>query len=292
MTVFRNYDQAALDAQYNNMARVPTGPEHVARWIETSKAALARPGWQCDIAYGDDEGERLDVFPGKGPKAPIMMFFHGGYWRSRDKSEFAFLLEGFREAGAAFVNVNYALCPKVSMSELMRQCRKALAWTYRHAGDFGADRDRLFISGHSAGGHIVGELFSTDWVGFEAGLPRDPIKGGLAISGLYDLAPIRLCFLNADLRMDAAEAEALSPVKNVPPRGPKLVLAVGGIESEEYHRQQADYAAALRAKRLSVSEVAMPGHDHFSIIGALADAKSPLGRAALALMGLVQGRRS
>lgn len=286
MTVFRTYDQAALDAQYNNMARVPTAPEHLARWVEASKAAYARAGWRRDVAYGEDEGETLDVFPGRGPTAPIMAFFHGGYWRSRDKAEFAYLLEGFREAGAAFATINYALCPRIGMTELIAQCRKAVAWLYRNAPEFGGDRDRLFVSGHSAGGHIVAELAATDWVGFEAGLPRDPIKGAVAISGLYDLAPIRLSFLNADLRIDAGEARALSPVHHAPPRAPKMVVAVGGIESEEYHRQQADYVAALRAKRLSVSEVAMPGHDHFSIVGAFADPKSPIGRAALELMGL------
>ena len=286
MTVFRGYDQKALDAQYDNMARVPEAPAHVKRWIEESRAAYARPGWRRDVAYGEDQGETLDVFPGKGPKAPAMMFFHGGYWRARDKSEFAYLLEGLREAGAALVLANYGLCPRIAMSELVRQCRRAVGFLYRHAGDFGIDRERLFVSGHSAGGHIVGELLSTDWVGFEAGLPRDPIKGAVALSGLYDLAPIRLCFLNADLRMDAAEAEALSPVRHVPSRAPRLVIAVGGKESEEYHRQQSDYVAAWRAKRLSVVEVPMPGHDHFTIVSALADPKGPLGRDQLDLMGL------
>lgn len=285
MAVFRQYDQAALDAQYNNVARVPKAPEHVARWIEGSKAAYARPGWQRDVAYGEDEGETLDIFPGKGSKAPIMVFFHGGYWRSRDKSEFAYLLDCFREAGAALVLANYGLCPRITMTELVAQCRKAVAWVYRQAPSFGADRERLFVSGHSAGGHIVGELLSTDWIEFEAGLPRDPVKGGVAISGLYDLAPIRLSFLNADLRMDAVEAKALSPLHHVPPRAPKLVVAVGGDESEEYHRQQADYVAAWRGRRLAVVEAPMPGHDHFSIVGAFADPQSAIARATLELMG-------
>lgn len=288
--LYRGYDLAALDAQYNNQARVPHFQTWVSKWQARSAEVRAMDGVQQDVAYGEAEGMTLDIHPpiggAGGGRAPMLLFFHGGYWQARDKTDFAFVVDGFTRHGALVLNVNYALCPSVSMTELVEQCRHAVVWAYRRAGEIGGDAERLFVSGHSAGGHIVAELAGTDWIAFASGLPRDAVKGGVAISGLYDLEPMRLCYLNDKLKLDAPEARALSPIHHVPPRLPPLLFTVGGAESEEFLRQQADYVAALRRSRHGPGEIAMPGHDHFSIIDAFADAEGPLARATRGLMGL------
>ncbi|MBM3567151.1 MAG: alpha/beta hydrolase [Alphaproteobacteria bacterium] len=286
MSLYRGYDRPQLDDQYNNSKRVPAAPEIMARFQSWSAEVMRRPGVRLDLAYGPAAGERLDVFPADRPRAPIMIFFHGGYWQMRDKADFNFVADGFRGKGAVVVSANYTLCPEVTMTELARQCRAAVAWTWRHAEEIGGDRARIFVCGHSAGGHVTALLASTEWPRFASDLPVDTLKGGLAISGLYELEPIRLTYLNDRLRMDAAEAAAQSPMNLVPRRAPRLMLAVGGIESAEFLRQQADYAAAWRKAGLEVEEIPMPGHDHFSIIGALGDPTSALARAAHRLMGL------
>jgi arylformamidase len=184
------------------------------------------------------------------------------------------------------VVVNYALVPSVDMDELVRQCRAALAWTWKNAADFGGDRDRIAISGHSAGGHLVGMLLATDWPAFDAALPADPIRSGCGISGLYDLEPIRLCFLNDDLGLDGAAAARNSPVLLPPRTAAPLLLPVGGLEGPEYLRQSLDLAAAWGGVGGDVTVRILPGIQHFSIVEQLADPDSELAGLIAAQIGL------
>jgi len=160
----------------------------------------------------------------------------------------------------------------------------AAVFAWAHARDWGGDPDRLFVAGHSAGGHITALLLATAWRHFGAGLPHGLVKGGVAISGLYDLEPIRLSYVNNKLRMDEAEAHALSPLQHVPDRANTLALAVGGDESAEFHRQQADFAARWRARKRPIEIVDLPGLNHFSVMDAYASGR--LTQVALAQMGL------
>ncbi|MFQ5983620.1 MAG: alpha/beta hydrolase, partial [Woeseiaceae bacterium] len=171
--LFRGYDRTALDAQYNARAAVPEHVEIVERWQRDGAVVRSEFAAHLDIAYGPSDAEKLDVFPARGPgPAPVQVFFHGGYWMSRNKSNFSFLARTFVPAGAVFVSVNYALLPTVDMDELVRQCRVAVAWTHDNIAAHGGDPDRIFVSGHSAGGHIVAMLMATDWPAL-AGLPPD-----------------------------------------------------------------------------------------------------------------------
>jgi arylformamidase len=172
--------------------------------------------------------------------------------------------------------------PTIDLDTLVGQCRAAVAWVHAHAREFGGDAARIFVSGHSAGGHLVAMLLATDWAAL--GAPADTVKAGCAISGLYDLEPIRLCYLNDVLGLTAEVARRNSPVTLPPPRSGRLVLAVGGDEGAEYHRQTDALAAAWRAVPLEVMD--MRGHDHFSIVGELESPLSPLARALQRLMGL------
>jgi arylformamidase len=171
------------------------------------------------------------------------------------------------------------------MDELVRQCRAAVTWIHRNAPSFGGDPARIFVSGHSAGGHLVAMLLATDWPRF-AGLPADVIKGGAGISGLYDLEPIRLCYLNDTLKLTPETARRNSPVHLTPVSRAPLLLPLGGDEGPEYHRQTEDLAAAWRKQRAACEVMDMAGHNHFSIVALLEDPASALSRAILRQMGL------
>ena len=286
-TVFRGYDQAALDREYNNSGKVPDAAARLAWYPAASAAARAALPCRLDLAYGPHPAERLDVFPAASPgPAPLQVFVHGGYWHLLDKADFSYVARAFQPAGATTAVINYALIPAVDMDELVRQCRAAVAWLYRHAAQLGADPGRLHVSGHSAGGHRAAMLMATDWPAF-AGLPPDTVKGGTGISGLYDLEPIRLSYLNARLGLDAETARRLSPLHHVPTRaGGPLLLAVGEREGPEYHRQTAELAEAWQRRGLASEVLDLAGHDHFSIVRELDRPTTPLARAILAQMGL------
>ena len=170
--IFRNYDRKALDAEYNNRLKVKDALDWIARYGAESARTRAELPMRFDVPYGAHHDERLDVFAAarSGP-APIQIFVHGGYWHRLDKADFSFVARAFRPAGALTVVVNYALIPAVDMDALVRQVRASVAWVHKNARDLGGDPDRIFVTGHSAGGHLVGMLLATDWSTF--GAPAD-----------------------------------------------------------------------------------------------------------------------
>ena len=283
--VFRTYDRAALDAEYNNRLKVKDAIEWMARGGAESARARAELPLRFDVPYGTHSGERLDVFPAAKPgPVPVHVFIHGGYWQRMDKTDFSYVVRGLRPAGASTVVIDYGLMPSIDLDELVRQCRAAVAWVHRHASEWGGDPARITISGHSAGGHLVAMLLATDWAAF--GAPGDVVKAGCAISGLYDLEPIRLCYLNDVLALTPEAARRNSPVHLAPQRSTPLILALGGTEGPEYHRQTDDLAAAWRARGVPIEVLDLAGHDHFSIVAELESPFSPLSRAIQGQMGL------
>ena len=284
--VFLHYDQAALDREYNNRDKVPDYADHLDRWQALSMQARRELEAQLDLGYGPSAAETLDVFTVAGRNAPVQVFFHGGYWKMLHKDDFSYVAYGLQPAGAITVVVNYALIPEVDMDELVRQCRAALAWVYRHAESFGGDRARIYISGHSAGGHLTAMLMATEWSMFELGLPADLVKGGCGISGLYDLEPIRLCYLNDDLELTPEAAERNSPVRLARHAKGPLLLPVGGLEGPEYLRQSETLAEHWRDQGAAPEVMVMAGQDHFSIAAQLETTDSELSRAIQRQMGL------
>jgi arylformamidase len=267
-------DAASLSRLYNNRELVPDHARYLARWAEDSQVARSRMTSHLDLRYGDMPGETIDLFPARKGDGSCLMFIHGGYWRSLDKRDFSWLAPALVDGGISLAVVNYDLCPKVSMDEIVRQMLRASRWLWLHAEDYGMDQDRLFVSGHSAGGHLTAMLMCALWPVFDARLPKDLWKGGLAISGLYDLRPVvQVDWLNADLGLDDASALALSPAFMPPATRAPVMTAVGGQESSEFLRQN----ALLRAWRGAFAgDIAMPGHHHFSVVDGLADHASPL----------------
>ena len=284
MRVYRDYDQAGLDAQYNNRERVPDFLDSLERGVRASEAVRARLSCALDLAYGPGPRDRLDIFPASHAGAPVHVFMHGGYWRAMDKEMFSYPAAAFVQAGITFVAMTYPLAPAVGMDQIVASMRAALAWMCRNAAQHGGDPARITVSGHSAGGHLAAMALATDWARWDGGggpVPADLVKAACAISGLYDLEPIRLSYLNADLHLDAASAHRNSPVHAIPARAGPLVLAVGGLESEEYHRQQSAFAEPWTDAGLAVDTLVLPGLDHFTVLEQLGDPESPLFQAVL-----------
>jgi arylformamidase len=276
MAIYREYDQAALDAQYNCREMVPDFDDQIAQWVSQSKLAQTELSADLDVAYGPHDAERLDIYPAAEKNAPIMVFIHGGYWRAMDKVEHAFPALGFVPAGITLISINYALAPSVRLTEIVRQCRAAMIWVYRNAPFFDGDRSRIHVSGHSAGGHLTAMMLATDWAGLAPDMPVDLVKGGCPISGLYDLEPIRLTYLNADVRLDAGEAAENSPV-SLEPRGAQwMVITAGGLESAEFHRQQSGLVDKWRIAGLDTETINSPGKHHFNVVTQLSEPESPL----------------
>lgn len=285
-------DPAWLEAQYNNRARVPEHPQVLASWAEASALARAgSAGAQLDIAYGDGAGETLDVFPPSGPVpaggAPVLMFIHGGYWRSLDKADHSFVAPALNAAGALVVVPNYALCPAVGIEHIVLQMTRALAWTWRHAARFGGDPARIALAGHSAGGHLATMLLSCRWKEVDAELPAQPVSGALSISGLYDLEPLRHTpSLQADLQLTPAAVARLSPAFFPRPKGPKLYATVGLDESDEFLRHNRLIRDVWGPTAVPVCET-LPGCNHFTVLNRLADPAGRLQHLAQRLLGLV-----
>src|SRR5690606_31160926 len=197
--------------------------------LAVARAALTGVGAERGIADGDQPGHRLDVFPAAGADggAPVHIFIHGGFWRSLGADLFSFLAPGFVPFGAMLVVIDYPLMPESRMQDVVTACRMALDWTYRNCADFGGDPQRIFISGNSAGGHLVAELADRAWL--EAcGLPRDVVKGTTAISGIFELEPVRHSFQDDSLNLTDEEVSTFSPLLRPLDLSGPMIVTVGG----------------------------------------------------------------
>jgi arylformamidase len=273
--VFGTYAQAGLDAQYDNRVRVPDHPEIFRRWREASRRARERLQGRLGLAYGPGERERLDVFPAPMPGAPTLLFLHGGYWQAMDRADFTYLAPAWVEAGVTVVIASYPLAPVAGMDEIVAAAGRAAAWAEAHRADWQGGPGRLYAAGHSAGGQLVAMLLA-------GAAPL--LKGGIGLSGLYDLEPIRLSYLNKALGLDRHAARRNSPLAVGAGAGGALLLAVGGAESQEFLRQTEAMARHWRSQGETVDQVDLPGRDHFSALDALAEPAHPLFQAARRLV--------
>lgn len=288
-------DPAFYARAYNNRANVPDNAVHMARWAADS--ALVRAGMVTffeNLAYGDADSplaatETLDYFPAashdEDVPPPLLVFLHGGYYRALDKRDHSFVASIPTRRGVSVAVVNYALCPAVTVQTIVWQVMQSVAWLYREAERLGHDRNRIFLAGHSVGGHLVTMLMAALWPQFGADLPADLIKGGLSISGIYDLEPLRRAdFLQVDLQLTEADVGRLSPAFMVPATRAPLLTAVGETESSEYQRQNALIRAAWPDN--ARENIPLPGRHHFNAMDDLMRDDSALSRA---LLGMIAG---
>jgi arylformamidase len=275
------------ERQYNNRLAIPDANVWNERGVTRSAAARSRLRSHLDIAYGPSPRQRIDIYPAAPPDAPILSFIHGGYWRSRDKSEFAFIAEPFVAAGITVAMPEYDLAPAVSVETIVKQMLAAHAWLYRHGREYGANPNRMFVAGHSAGGHLAAMMAAASWNQYRpdesgaraahAPLPANLIKGACTISGVFDLAPIIHFSFNEAIGLDAASARAMSPITYLPELPVPVYTVVGALESDEFKRQCK--VLAEHWPHCVRSHMEVPGCHHLSVPEALADTGNALFRS-------------
>ena len=285
--VWLDMDQAELDAAYDQIKYAPNLPQITRRYGTNSDAARTRLGAPRRLSYGSSPIEALDIYATSKANAPIHIFIHGGAWRGGLAKDFGYPAELFVHAGAHyvvpdFINVVEANDNLITIAE---QIQHAMAWVYRNAQTFGGDTNRIYVSGHSSGGHLAGVVLTTDWRK-EFDLAADLVKGGLCCSGLFDLKPVRLSFRSSYVKFTDETEQALSPQRHLDKLNTPLVLAYGSLETPEFQRQSRDFAAAVKAAGKPVQLLVGEGYNHFEIPETLANPYGLLGRAALAQMKL------
>lgn len=275
-SLYREFaSQAQIDAQYNPSLKLtdPTAPgtHYVAR------SALARQTLRCvlDVPYGPTLAETLDIFPADAPDAPVFVFLHGGYWRAFSSKEFSCVTLGLQPLGITTVVVNYALCPFVSLDEITRQVRAAVAWTHRHIAEYGGDPARIALGGHSAGAHLTAMCLQTRWVE-DYGLPADPLAAAVLVSGIYDIAPLRYSYLQPMIQLDEGIIRRNSPMFGVRPCATPIWVNWGSEETPEFERQAGSFHAAWQAAGNAGELSALPDADHFRGIHGFEDSASAL----------------
>lgn len=290
MKLYRDFEsQRALDAEYDVDNLVPEFP-HIVQFLldKSAEARVALPN-DADVPYGPTRDETLDVFPAQrenGRPPPALVFFHGGYWRQLTSKEFNFVALGLARAGVTVVLPTHALCPQVTIDEITRQARAAVAWTVRHVGDLGVDETRIFVGGHSAGAQLALMSLLADWDA-RYGLGSRPLAGGVLISGLYDLRPLPFTAVGPSLQLTPAEIARNSPMLlPLPASAPPLLASYGALETSEFRRQTDDMLERWRGAGFTADTISQPGRNHFTAVTDLADRGSPLTRAIARFTGL------
>jgi arylformamidase len=267
--------QVQIDAQYNPSLHLadPTAPgKHYA-----ARSALARQTLRCelDVPYGPTREETLDIFPADVPNAPVFVFLHGGYWRALSSKDFSCVALGLQTLGITTVVVNYALCPRVTLDEITRQVRAAVAWTHHHIASYGGDASRMALGGHSAGAHLTAMCLQTRWQE-DYGLPQDPIAAALLVSGIYDIAPLRHSYLQPMIQLDEGVIRRNSPLFLVRACPTPIWVNWGDQESPEFARQAASFHATWQSLGNQGELSALTDADHYCGIHGFEDSSSHL----------------
>jgi arylformamidase len=285
--VFMDYDQVELDASYNQEVYEPMIAQSSKRLASNSDVVRARIGEPQRAAYGPTEVEKLDIYRTKQAKAPVFIAIHGGNWRLGSARAYGFAAEMFVNAGAHYIALDFTPVQNAGgdLGVMAAQVRRAIAWVYKNAASFGGDPDRIFIGGHSSGGHLCGVALVTDWQA-EHGVPADIVKGGLCMSGMYEMAAVRLSWRRTYVNFTDAMAEAMSSQRHIARLNAPIIVTYGTFETPDFQRQSRDFAAAVKAAGKPVQLIAAPNYAHLDMAESLGNPYGPNGRAALALMKL------
>jgi len=285
--VWMNMDQVELDAAYDQAIYAPLMLQIINRLAFTSEAVRARIGQPMRQSYGPTAVEKLDIYRTKRAKAPIFVMIHGGAWLVGEAKNYAFPAEMIVNAGAHYVAIDFVAIKEADgdLRVMAEQVLRAIAWVYKNADKFDGDRDRLYIGGHSSGGHLCGVALVTDWQK-DFGLPEAVVKGGLCMSGMYDMKPVRLSKRSSYVKFTETIEQAMSSQRHLHLLRAPIIVTYGTHETPEFQRQNRDFAAAVKAAGKPVELVEAPHFNHFEILESLGNPYGPNGRAALALMKL------
>jgi arylformamidase len=285
--VWMGLDQVELDAAYDQAFYAPLRLEILKRHASISEAARVRLGQPRRESYGPTEVEKLDIYRTSRPNAPVFVFIHGGAWLGGEAKDFGYPAELFVNAGAHYVALDFIAIGQAGgdLRVMADQVRRAIAWTYKNAASFGGDPSRFYIGGHSSGGHLCGVALVTDWEK-EFGLPPDFVKGGLCMSGMYDMKPVRLSKRSSYVKFDDNMEQAMSSQRHLDLLRAPVVVTYGTDETPEFQRQNRDFVAALKSADKKIELVEAPYYNHFEMVESLSNPYGPNGRAALAMMKL------
>ncbi len=262
--VWGNFTQEELDRQYDQGTLVSNTGELMEINAQDSVKIRAELDCILNVSYGPTVMERLDIFPVATKGAPVVIYHHGGAWTRSDKDQCAYIAPSFVAAGINVLVLDFALAPKVSLDEIVRQNRAAIAWAWHNADEYGWDRNSIHSVGHSSGGHICGMMLVTDWVG-DYGLPADVIKSAAACSGMYELEPVRLSHRNTYLDLTEQAAARNSSIRQIPATDIPLTMAWGTGELDEFQRQSREFAAAWAAAGHTVDSFVLDSMHHFQV---------------------------
>ncbi len=285
--VFMDYDQVELDASYDQVSYEPLIAQVSRRLATNSEAVRARIGAPQRAAYGPTEVEKLDIYRTGRAHAPVFVFIHGGNWQSGAAKDYGFPAEMFVNAGAHYVALDFIAAKEAAgdLGAMAAQVRRGIAWICNNAATFGGDPDRVYIGGHSSGGHLCGVALVTDWEK-EFGLPATAVKGGLCMSGMFEMAPVRLSWRRTYVKFTDAMADAMSAQRHIDRLNAPVVVTYGTFETPDFQRQSRDFATAVHAAGKPAQLLEAPNYAHLEMVESLGNPYGPNGRAALAMMKL------
>jgi arylformamidase len=285
--VFNGLDQVELDAAYDQIFYSPLQGQIIKRYAVQSEEVRQRLGNPQRVAYGASEPEKLDIHRTKAANAPIFVFIHGGAWLGGSAHNYAFPAEMFVRAGAHYVALDFVAIKAADgdLTRMAEQVRGGIAWVHKNAASFGGDPNRLYIGGHSSGGHLCGVALVTDWQK-DFGLPPDTVKGAVAMSGMYDLKAVRLSKRSSYVKFTDEMEQAMSSQRHLDKLTAPVIATYGTNETPEFQRQTRDFVAAVKAAGKPIELVVGQSYNHFEMAESLGNPYGPNGRAALALMKL------
>ncbi len=284
--VWRDMDQQELDEAYDQRVYAPNQPNITERRTWNSETAREVLGEPVRLAYGPAEIEKIEVYKTSRPNAPVNVYIHGGAWRGGRARQNAYMAETYVKAGAHFAAVDFYNVGETGgdLFPMAEQCRRAVAWVFRNALSFGADRERIYLCGHSSGAHLGGCVLLTDWA--REGLPQDIIKAALLGSGMYDLKAVRLSQRSSYVKFTDRMEHELSPQRHLDRIRTPLTLTHGSLETPEFQRQTREFHAALMAAGKPAQLVVGKGYNHYETQETMGNPYGFMGRAALEMMKL------
>ncbi|QIM47841.1 alpha/beta hydrolase [Pusillimonas sp. DMV24BSW_D] len=281
--VFLNYTQAELDKNYNQGEWAPNIRQILQRYGARSETARERLGNPEKLSYGDSEVETFDLFRAENEKAPLHVFIHGGAWRAGKAAGYHFPAQMFLDNGISYAALDFGYVQDIGLDGMAEQLRNAIAWMYKNADKLGIDKDRIYISGHSSGGHLGGVLLVTDWSKYD--VPADVIKGATLISGMYDLKPVRLSARSSYVPFTDELEDAMSTQRHLDKINTPVILAYGGLETDEFKRQTQDFAKAMKEAGKPVELIFAEHYNHFEIMDDFGNPYGLVSAAALTQAG-------